>query len=116
VPGWPRVPGVEQQPGEEGEREAKRERRKKSPRKFARCRCTEQLLLFFSFPLCILGLVKRRGISHGDFFVAQPLRCSGRGEFVASLVPYFAYEIFKAPQKARRGPFKVRKASAILLF
>lgn len=113
MPGWLCVPEAKQQRGEKGEREGKREKTKKSCRKFARCGCREQLPVF-SFLLCILGQFKRRGISTVLCCAAPQIQ--REGGFVASLVPYFAFKIFKAPQKALRGSFKVWKASAIMLF
>lgn len=98
---------------ERRERGREREKTKKSSRKFARCGCGEQLL-FFSFLLCMLGLFKRRGISTVLCCAAPQIQ--REGGLLASLVPYFAFKIFKAPQKALRGSFKVWKASAIMLF
>lgn len=68
----------------------------------------------FSLLLCVLGLFKMRGLSTGLCSAAP--RMQREGGFGASLVPYFAFKIFKAPQKAPRGSFKVWKASAIMLF
>lgn len=118
VRGRLRLPEAKQQRGEEGERERKREKTKKSSRKFARCGCREQLLglgwFFFPFLPCILGPFRRRGISRALCCAAPQIQ--REGGFVASLVPYFAFKIFKAPQKALRGSSKVWKASAIMLF
>lgn len=84
----------------EERREGGREREKtKSYRKFSRCSCREQLLVF-SLLLCILGLFKRRGISRADLLCCAAPQIQREGRFVASFVPYFAFKIFKAPQKA----------------
>lgn len=61
------------------------------------------------FLLRVLGPVKRRGISITLCCAAPPIQRAGG--FVASFAPYFAFKIFKAPQKALRGSLKVWKSS-----
>lgn len=98
-----------------GGREGEKEREKEEEfQKVCKMRLQGIVAGFFSFLLSILGLLK--GAESAQRFAAQPLKYNGRGGFMSSLVPYFAFKIFKAPQKALRGSFKVWKASAIMLF
>lgn len=97
MPGWLCVPEAKQHRGEEREREGVKERENEELQKV----CETQLqgtVVRFSFLLCILGLLKRHGISRVLFCAAPQIQREER--FVASFEPYFAFKIFKASQKA----------------